>query len=59
MPNFKIIGMNFGSGAVNLKVYMGMAVTKINFIELCPLFPARFHVNFGFDWPRDYREDGV
>ena len=34
-------------------------VTKINFINQCPLFPRRFHIKFGFDWPSDFREEEV
>ena len=26
-------------------------VTKTMFISLCPLFPTRLNIKFGFDWP--------
>ena len=34
-------------------------VTKIIFINICPLFPRRLHIKFGFDWQSDFREEYV
>ena len=35
-------------------------VTKTVFTKLlCPLFPRRLHIKFGFDWPNGLREKDV